>query len=117
MPMAQALAALGSQAAWVVHGTDNSGSQGLDEVSVSGPTHVAMLAGGRVTEALLTPADFGLPVHAPAALAGGDAPHNAAALAALLEGAGGAYRDCALAGAAAALCVALLAALAHGVAM
>jgi anthranilate phosphoribosyltransferase len=98
-PMAGALAALGSRAAWVVHG-----AEGLDEISISGPTRVVRLANGAVhAPEMLTPADFGLRAHPANAIAGGDAQHNATALTALLDGAPSAYRDCALANAAAAL--------------
>lgn len=101
LPMAQALLALGAKAAWVVHGAG-----GFDEISLCGPTHMTKIEGQSVVEAVLTPADFGLPSHSKEALIGGDATHNARALLGLLEGATGAYRDCVLANAAAALVIA-----------
>ncbi|MEM9756570.1 MAG: anthranilate phosphoribosyltransferase, partial [Pseudomonadota bacterium] len=100
-PMAEVLAALGSEAAWLVHGAD-----GTDEVTITGPTTVAALKDGRVTEFEITPADAGLPVHPFEAIAGGSPEDNAQALTALLEGAEGAYRDAVLLNAAAALVVA-----------
>jgi anthranilate phosphoribosyltransferase len=100
-PIAEALAKLGSERAWVVHGSD-----GLDEIAVSGPTFVASLEDGRVTSFEIAPEDVGLPRHPVGALAGGDAEANAEALRAVLDGAPGAYRDVAILNAAATLVVA-----------
>ncbi|NLH79383.1 MAG: anthranilate phosphoribosyltransferase [Phyllobacteriaceae bacterium] len=100
-PIAQALAALGSEAVWVVNGSD-----GLDEITVTGETHVAELKDGKITTFVVTPESVGLPRHPAEALKGGDAAHNAAALRALLEGRDGAYRDIVLMNAGAALVVA-----------
>ncbi|MGC8476144.1 MAG: anthranilate phosphoribosyltransferase [Acetobacteraceae bacterium] len=96
-PMAETLGRLGSEAAWLVHG------DGLDELSLSGPNHVAALEGGVVREFTLTGAEAGLPAWPREAIRGGEAAENAAALRALLEGASGAYRDTVLFNAAAAL--------------
>ncbi len=100
-PMAETLAALGSDRAWLVHGAD-----GTDEVSIAGITHVAALEGGAVREFELHPEEAGLPVHPFDALIGGTPEENAAALRALLGGAEGAYRDAVLLNTAAALVVA-----------
>ncbi len=100
-PFAEALRELGSDAAMVVHGSD-----GLDELTVTGPSRVAELRGGSICEYDITPADAGLGLHPAAALTGGDPAHNAAALTALLGGAPGAYRDIVLLNAAAALIIA-----------
>jgi len=101
-PVAQALGALGSEGALVVHGAD-----GLDEVSVSAPTWAVQWADGDAgEEAVLTPEALGLPRHPPEALRGGDAAFNARALTQLLAGEAGAYRDIVCANAAAALGVA-----------
>ncbi|MCX7644798.1 MAG: anthranilate phosphoribosyltransferase [Rhodobacteraceae bacterium] len=100
-PMAETLAALGSEAAWIVHGAD-----GTDEMSIAGITHVAQLAGGAVVERELHPEDAGLPVHPFEAILGGTPEENARALRALLAGAPGAYRDAVLLNAAAALLLA-----------
>jgi len=100
-PIAQVLAALGTEAAWVVHGSD-----GLDELSTTGPSDVAMLADGAVSARTVSPEDAGLPRADLAALKGGDAAHNAAAIVHLLDGEAGPFRDIVLLNAAAALCVA-----------
>jgi anthranilate phosphoribosyltransferase len=100
-PVAHVLASHGAEKAWVVHGQD-----GLDEMSISGPTHVAKLENGRVTTTTVTPDDAGLPTHPLQAVKGGEAPENAIALSRLLEGETGAYRDIVLLNAAAALIVA-----------
>jgi len=99
-PMAEALARLGTRRAWVVHG------QGLDELALSGPSHVVALEDGMIREFNVSPADAGLAEAPPAAIRGGEPAENAAALRALLEGAPGAYRDIVLLNAAAALVVA-----------
>jgi anthranilate phosphoribosyltransferase len=102
LPYARALAELGSERAWIVHGRD-----GLDEISVSGPTQVAVLARGAATLLEMTPEQAGLRRHPLEGIAGGDAAHNAAALRRLFqEGADGAYRDIVLFNAAGALMVA-----------
>ena len=100
-PLARVLGELGSDKAWVVHG-----SGGLDELATEGPTEVAELAGGRVRRFTVTPADAGLEAHPLAALEGGEPAENAAALRAVLAGHKGAYRDAVLLSAAAALVVA-----------
>ncbi|MBK5925823.1 anthranilate phosphoribosyltransferase [Rhodobaculum claviforme] len=100
-PMAETLAALGAERAWIAHGAD-----GTDEISIAGPSRVAALEGGAVHLFDLHPEDAGLPVHPFEALLGGGPEHNAAALTALLDGAPGAYRDAVLLNAAGALVVA-----------
>jgi anthranilate phosphoribosyltransferase len=99
LPIAEVLKGLKMKRAWVVHGSD-----GLDEITVTGPTYAAILDDeGNITEKELNPADFGLPISPKEKLLGGDARENAAALRSLLEGKQGAYRDIVLANAAAAL--------------
>ena len=100
-PMAETLAALGSEAAWLVHGED-----GTDELSIAGRTHVAALKHGVVEEFEVHPEDAGLPVHPFEAILGGSPEENGAAFRALLDGAKSAYRDAVLLNAAAALLVA-----------
>jgi anthranilate phosphoribosyltransferase len=100
-PMAETLQALGSEAAWLVHGAD-----GTDEISISGPTSVAVLKDGKIKPREVHPEEAGLPVHPFRDILGGTPAENAAALRALLEGASGAYRDAVLLNAAAALVVA-----------
>ncbi|MDA0261490.1 MAG: anthranilate phosphoribosyltransferase, partial [Proteobacteria bacterium] len=100
-PMAQVLGNLGSDHVWVVHGSD-----GIDEITTTGPTAVAELKNGEVSVFEVSPADIGIPTSQPEDLKGGSAEDNAAALQDLLKGAPGAYRDIAVLNAAAALVVA-----------
>ncbi|WP_069299133.1 anthranilate phosphoribosyltransferase [Neptunicoccus sediminis] len=100
-PMADVLLQLGSEKAWLVHGSD-----GTDEISIAGPTWVAKLENGTVTETEISPEDAGLPVHPFESIVGGEPDHNAAALRALLAGEPSAYRDAVLFNTAAALVVA-----------
>ena len=101
-PMAEVLGQLGSERAWLVHGSD-----GTDEMTITGLTWVAALEDdGSIREIELHPEDFGLPVHPFEEIIGGTPQENAAALRALLAGAPGAYRDAVLLNAAAALVVA-----------
>jgi len=82
------------------------GSDGIDELTTSGPSHVAALSDGQVTTFEVTPEEAGLARSTPDALKGGDPQHNARALRAVLDGAPGAYRDIVLLNAGAALIVA-----------
>ncbi len=100
-PMAEVLRNLGSERVWVVHGSD-----GLDELTVTGLSHVAALENGAVETFEVTPEDAGLPLWSLNDLKGGTPEENAKALAAVLDGAQGAYRDIVLLNAAAALIVA-----------
>ena len=100
-PMAQTLGNLGCEMAWVVHGSD-----GLDEITTTGPTYVAQIKGGALSEFEISPADAGLDEAKPEDLKGGTPEHNAEALRALLQGAPSAYRDCVVFNVAAALLVA-----------
>tara|TARA_R110000751_G_scaffold47261_15_gene105951 strand:+ start:825 stop:1847 length:1023 start_codon:yes stop_codon:yes gene_type:complete len=100
-PMAQTLASLGTERAWLVHGGD-----GTDELSIAAPSTVVEVAGGELREFELRPADAGLPEHPFEAIVGGAPEENARALTALLGGETGAYRDAVLLNAAAALVVA-----------
>jgi anthranilate phosphoribosyltransferase len=100
-PLAQVLKNLGSESVWVVHGSD-----GLDEITLTGPTFVASLDNGDIRTFEVTPEDAGLSRVAGEALKGGDGDANAVALLGVLNGKPGAYRDVALLNAAAALIVA-----------
>lgn len=100
-PLAEVLRELGSERAWVVHGSD-----GLDEITTTGPTFVASLEAGEIRCFEITPEAAGLGRASLADLRGGDATVNAAALEAVLDGARTAYRDIAVLNAAAALLVA-----------
>lgn len=100
-PLAQVLKQLGSSRVWVTHGEG-----GLDEITPAGTTWVAELKDGAVTTFEITPEEAGLARSELAALKGGDAEFNAAALRAVLEGERNAFRDAAVMTAAAALTVA-----------
>ena len=98
---AQAAAGLGYEKAMIV-----SGEEGLDELSISGPSKVAMIEGGKITHSVIAPKDVGLKRHDANAIKGGDAHFNAAALRQLLQGEKSAYRDAVLLNSAGALLVA-----------
>jgi anthranilate phosphoribosyltransferase len=99
-PVANVLGLLGVERAWVVHGSD-----GLDELTTTGVSHVAALDRGRVSTFLVSPKNAGLPEAKPADLRGGDAQENAAHIRAVLEGNKGPLRDIVLLNSAAALLV------------
>src|ERR1700733_12224879 len=80
-PLARVLRNLGSDRAYVVHGSD-----GLDEITTAGPTAVAALENGAVRCFEIAPEDVGLSRAKPEALRGGDADANAAALHGVLKG-------------------------------
>ena len=100
-PMAETLKDLGSEKAWLVHGSD-----GTDEITITGKTDIAVLADGKITGLEVHPEDAGLPVHPFRDILGGTPEENGVAFKALLEGAQSAYRDAVLLNAAAALVVA-----------
>ncbi len=100
-PMAETLQALGSKKAWLVHGSD-----GTDEMTITGVTWVAALEDGAVAEREVHPEDAGLPEHPFEAILGGSPEENALAFRALLDGAPSAYRDAVCLNAAAALVIA-----------
>ncbi|MDP5216388.1 anthranilate phosphoribosyltransferase [Ruegeria sp. 2205SS24-7] len=99
-PMAETLGQLGSDRAWLVHGSD-----GTDELTITGISWVAALEDGVVKEVELHPEDAGLPVHDFEEIVGGTPEENARAFNALLDGAPSAYRDAVLLNAAAALVI------------
>jgi len=101
LPFAEVLKRLGSEVAWIVHGSD-----GLDELTTTGPSYVVELKAGHITQFEVTPEDAGLAEASPAELVGGTPAENAEALRALLAGARTAYRDIVLLNAAAGLIVA-----------
>src|SRR3954471_8942421 len=100
-PLAQVLKNLGGKSVWVVHGSD-----GLDEITLTGPTFVAALENGNIRTFEATPEDAGLARSAAGSLEGRDAQANAAPLRGVLEGKPSPCRDVALLTAAAALIVA-----------
>jgi anthranilate phosphoribosyltransferase len=99
--MAETLQALGSERAWLVHGSD-----GTDEITICGPTTVAKLENGVILQGEVHPEDAGLPVYKFADITGGTPEYNGKALRAVLVGKKGAYRDAVLLNAAAALMIA-----------
>jgi len=100
-PIAETLRDLGMERAWIIHGSD-----GLDEITTTGPTSVVELKNGAIRAFEITPEEAGLLLADPAALKGGEPSENAAALLGVLEGAKNAYRDIAVINAAGALVVA-----------
>ena len=100
VPMAEALNALGTKRAMVVHGYD-----GLDEITVCDKTKAVLLKDGQITEFTLSPEMFGVSMHSAEDLKGGDADYNAKALRSLLQGDQGAYRDIVIANSAAVLSI------------
>jgi len=100
-PMAETLGRLGSDAAWLVHGSD-----GTDELTITGVSWVSALDQGTVSDFELHPEEADLPVHPFEAIVGGSPEDNARAFRALLDGELSAYRDAVLLNAAAALKVA-----------
>ncbi|MFN3261127.1 MAG: anthranilate phosphoribosyltransferase [Pikeienuella sp.] len=100
-PMAETLAALGSERAWLVHGGD-----GTDELSIALPSKVVALENGLIEEREIAPEDAGLKRWPFAAILGGAAKENALAMRRLFAGEPGAYRDAVLLNAAAALVIA-----------
>jgi anthranilate phosphoribosyltransferase len=106
--VAEAMALLGTRHAFVVHGQSEAG-KGLDEISISGPTHIAEVHNGIVTLSTITPEDAGLERAPIETLIGGDAATNAAILTAIFSGEPGPRRDIVLLNAAAVLVAADLA--------
>lgn len=99
--IAKTMDTLGAEKLWVAHGSD-----GLDEITTTGPTEILELEGGRMRRFIVTPEEAGLARAQMADLRGGDPAYNAAALRAVLKGEKNAYRDIAVLNAAAALVVA-----------
>ena len=96
--LAGVLATLGAERAYVVHGAD-----GLDEMTLTGPTKVSELKDGAVSTYRVSPGEVGLGQVRAAALKGGDADSNAAITLSVLKGAEGPARDIVLLNAAAAI--------------
>src|SRR3954452_5582235 len=80
-PLTLALKELGSERVWTVHGSD-----GLDEITTTGPTRVVALENGVVRRFTVSPEDVGLPLARPEDLKGADPQHNARQLRAVLDG-------------------------------
>jgi anthranilate phosphoribosyltransferase len=99
--MARGLQLLGSTQAFAVTGHD-----GIDEITLTGPTRLSEAARGEISTREINPEDFGLPHARPEDMAGGDGATNARLLREIFEGKRGALRDLVLANASAALVVA-----------
>ena len=95
---AKALSKLGMNRALVVHGSD-----GMDEITTTGPTTISELNNGTITEYQITPEQFGLSRSTLAELRGGDPKENANALLDVLNGSSGPYADIVLLNSGAAL--------------
>lgn len=98
---AQAASQLGYEKVMIV-----SGMEGLDEISITGPTKIAIVEGGNIQYSNISPEHVDLPLYDANAIKGGDADYNAAALRDLLMGEKSAYRDAVILNSAAALMVA-----------
>ena len=96
--LAGVLGTLGAERAFVVHGSD-----GLDEMTLTGPTRVSELRNGSVSTYDVSPGEFGLAQASADALKGGDADYNAEITRSILNGEEGARRDIVLLNAAAAI--------------
>jgi len=105
LPMAKVLVELDSERAWLVHG-EGIGRDGMDEISICGPTAVVETAGKSIDNFTVTPEQVGLPRATLGDIRGGSAAENAAAIRRLLGGKRGPYRDIVTLNAAAALIVA-----------
>jgi len=86
--MAEAFAGLGVEHIWVVHGSD-----GLDEITTTGPTYVSEVRNSEVTEYTIAPQSYGLELTTIESLRGGHPAENALALRGLLSGEHSDYRD------------------------
>ena len=100
-PIARTLKLEEAERIWVVHGSD-----GLDEITTTGPSHVAELKDGEVRRFTVSPEEAGLPLADPKDLKGGDAAANATAIRSVLDGDRGPFRDIVILNAAATLIVA-----------
>lgn len=100
-PLARVLGTLGAERAWLMHGSD-----GLDEITTTGPTSVVAWDHGTIRHFTIAPEDYGLARVGLDDLKGGDAAHNAIAVRDVLDGARRPYRDIAALNAAAGLVVA-----------
>lgn len=96
--LAEAAASLGAKHLYVVHGHD-----GLDEITLTGPTEVAEVINGKVNLSVLDPREFGFALCKPGDLAGGDPAHNADIIRSILSGQKGPPRDIVVLNAAAAI--------------
>jgi len=99
--MAEAFTHLNMEHVWVVHGSD-----GLDEITTTGPTAISEVKNGEIKEFDLSPQSYGLPLTTIESLRGGHPAENALALSELLGGQESDYRNIVLLNSAAALLIA-----------
>ena len=104
-PIANVLASLGAETAWVVHGSFGEGA-GVDELSLTGVSYVAELKERNVRAFQVEPGEFGVDPVDPEALLGGTPEENAKALRRVLKGELGPFRDVVVMNAAAGFMVA-----------
>jgi len=97
--IASVLKLLGTRKAFVVHGSD-----GLDEITLTGETKVCELANGQISEYILKPDSFDLTACDAKDITGGTPEENADILKAILSGIKGPKRDIVLMNASAAIC-------------
>jgi anthranilate phosphoribosyltransferase len=100
-PVAEVMRKLGADRIWVVHGSD-----GLDEITTTGSTHVAEMIDGKIRSFEISPGDVGIGLATADDLKGGEADFNAAAIRDVLAGGKNAFRDIVLMNAGASLIVA-----------
>jgi len=86
--MAEAFTKLGMEHVWVVHGSD-----GLDEITTTGPSYVSEVRNGEIREFTIAPQSYGIPLTTIESLRGGHPSENALALSELLAGQHSEYRD------------------------
>lgn len=100
-PIAAVLRNLGSEKAWVIHGSD-----GIDELTTTGVSYVVELSKGQFRSFEVVPEDAGVPRSSIAEISGGNVEANAHAMYSMLSGNRGPIRDIVLLNASAALLVA-----------
>jgi len=88
IPFAESLRTLGSTNAWIVHGSD-----GLDEVSITGETYCAELKNGSINEFSILPSDIDLPLANISEIIGGEPEENAKKILELFNGKKNAFRN------------------------
>ena len=101
LPMADTLKHLGSKRAWLAHGHD-----GIDEISISGPTTIIELNNDKINSFEIKPSDAGLSTHSLSSILGGSPSENARHLEDLVNGKNSAYRDAVLLNSSAAMLIA-----------
>ncbi|MEQ1789081.1 MAG: anthranilate phosphoribosyltransferase [Rickettsiales bacterium] len=100
-PLAESLKSLGTKAAWVVHGSD-----GLDELTITGSSSVVALKDGEISEFEVSPEDAGLPTASLEDIKGGDPQQNASAMIEAISGVESPYRNAVVYNAAAGMLIA-----------